>query len=89
MERTLADVCVLFTGEPQIGPVIRLIREQKGFHMREIACILNVSVPLYCDFERGRVMFKKELVEKIGETLEIKNSEVFQALIDINFSKNI
>lgn len=51
----------------EIGLRLKELREERGLHQKEVAAVLGVSQPAYCDMENGHTAFKAVDLDKLAE----------------------
>jgi HTH-type transcriptional regulator, competence development regulator len=54
-----------------LGQKLRVLREQKGLLLRQVAAILEVDTALISKIERGERKASKQQVEKMARLLEV------------------
>lgn len=50
----------------EIAMRIKQLREDRGLHQKEVAAVLGIGQPAYCDLENGHTAFTAVALDKLA-----------------------
>ncbi len=62
--------------ESQFGQRIRILRENQGFYLRQVAALLEMDTTQLCRIEKGLRQLKKEQIPIIAKVLKEDQKEL-------------
>jgi|GEM_PF-1785412 transcriptional regulator with XRE-family HTH domain len=63
----------------EIGMRIKQLHEDRGLHQKEVAAVLGIGPPAYCDLENGHTAFTAVALDKLAEFYGLTLDEFLHA----------
>lgn len=63
----------------EMGMRIKQLREERGLHQKEVAMVLGIGQPAYCDLENGHTAFTAVALDKLAEFYGLTIDEFLHA----------